>query len=108
VLNDPVQLEQVLHLNVVFTVYLFILCGFGTLLTDKAERIAEAAYGVEWVGTPVSFQRSVLTIITVANREFTLQAGNFVPVSRKTMLNIMRETWSLFMFLLQVNEPQDT
>ncbi|PSN45085.1 Odorant receptor 98 [Blattella germanica] len=106
VLNDPVELEQVIHLNIVFTIYLFILCGFGTLLTNKAQYIAEAAYGVDWVGTPLSIQSSILIIITQSNKEFTLTAGKFVPVSNKTMLSILSEAWSLFMFLLQVQDPE--
>jgi hypothetical protein len=40
------------------------------------------------VGTPVPFQRCLAFIIATANKEFTLTAGKFVPVSNKTMINV--------------------
>jgi hypothetical protein len=40
------------------------------------------------VGTPVPFQRCLAFIIATANEEFTLTAGKFVPVSKKTMMNV--------------------
>jgi hypothetical protein len=40
------------------------------------------------VGAPVPFQRCLAFIIATANKEFTLTAGKFVPVSNKTMLNV--------------------
>jgi hypothetical protein len=50
--------------------------------------VRDAAWGCDWVGTPVPFQRSLVFIINSANKEFTLTAGKFVPVSNKTMLNV--------------------
>jgi len=48
----------------------------------------DAAWCSDWIGTPVSFQRSLVFIIASANKEFTLTAGKFVPVSNKTMMNV--------------------
>ena len=48
----------------------------------------DAAWGCDWIGTPVSFQRFLVVIIATANKEFTLTAGKFVPVSKKTMINV--------------------
>jgi hypothetical protein len=42
------------------------------------------------VGTPVPFQRCLAFIIATANREFTLTAGKFVPISNKTMMNVSK------------------
>jgi hypothetical protein len=50
--------------------------------------VREAAWGCDWVGTPVPFQRCLLFIIATANKEFTLTAGRFVPVCNKTMMNV--------------------
>ena len=50
--------------------------------------VTDAAWGCDWIGTPVSFQRCLVFIIASANKEFTLTAGKFVPVSNKTMLNV--------------------
>ena len=48
----------------------------------------DAAFGCDWVGTPVSFQRYLMFIITAANKKFHLTAGKFVPVSNVTMMNV--------------------
>jgi hypothetical protein len=54
----------------------------------QAERVREAAWGCDWVGTPVQFQRCLTFIIGKANKNFTLTAGKFVPVSNSTMMNV--------------------
>jgi hypothetical protein len=54
----------------------------------QAESVRDAAWGCDWVGTPVPFQRCLVFIIATANKEFTLTAGKFVPVSKLTMLNV--------------------
>ena len=54
----------------------------------QAEIVREAAWGCDWVGTPVPFQRCLVFIIATANKEFTLTAGKFVPVSNSTMMNV--------------------
>jgi hypothetical protein len=54
----------------------------------QAESLRDAAFGCDWVGTPIQFQRCLIFIIATANREFHLTAGKFVPVSNVTMLNV--------------------
>jgi hypothetical protein len=54
----------------------------------QAEAVKDEAWGCDWVGTPVSFQRCLVFIIATANKEFKLTAGKFVPVSFKTMMNV--------------------
>jgi hypothetical protein len=56
----------------------------------QAESVRDAAWGCDWVGTPVPFQRCLQFIIATANKEFTLTAGNFVPVCNKTMMNVRK------------------
>ena len=48
----------------------------------------EATFGCDWVGAPIPFQRCLVFIIATANKEFQLTAGNFVPVSNLTMMNV--------------------
>ena len=54
----------------------------------QAESVREAAWGCQWVGTPVPFVHSLSFIITVASKEIVLTAGKFVPVSNATLLNV--------------------
>jgi hypothetical protein len=54
----------------------------------QAERVRDAAWGCDWVGTPIPFQKCIRLIIAAANKEFTLTAGKFVPVTIGTMVNV--------------------
>jgi len=54
----------------------------------QAESVRDAAFGCDWVGTPIPFQRSLKFIIATANKEFQLTGGKFVPVSNLTTLNV--------------------
>jgi hypothetical protein len=54
----------------------------------QAESVRHAAWGCDWVGTPVPFQRCLLFIIVTANKEFRLTAGKFVTVSNSTLINV--------------------
>ncbi|XP_033607070.1 putative odorant receptor 85e [Cryptotermes secundus] len=87
---------------VIFPVALY--SWFGNQLTIEAEKVREAAWGCDWVGTPISFQKCIRLIIAVANKEFTLTAGKFVPVAIRTMVNMVNQSISYFMFLLQLKD----
>jgi hypothetical protein len=50
--------------------------------------VKDAAFGCDWVGTAIPFQRCLMFIITTANKGFQLTAGKFVPVSNVTTLNV--------------------
>ena len=54
----------------------------------QAESVRDAAFGCDWVGTPIPFQRCLMFIIATTNKEFHLTAGNFVPVSNVTAMNV--------------------
>jgi hypothetical protein len=54
----------------------------------QAESMRDAAFGCDWVGTAIPFQRCVMFIIATANEGFHLSAGKFVPVSNVTTLNV--------------------
>ena len=54
----------------------------------QAESVRDAAFGCDWVGTAIPFQRCLMFIIATANKEFQLTAGKFVPVSNLTMINV--------------------
>jgi hypothetical protein len=54
----------------------------------QAESVKDAAFGCEWVGTPIPFQRCVMSIIATANKELHLTAGKLVPVSNVTMVMV--------------------
>jgi hypothetical protein len=68
--------------------------------------VREAAWCCEWVGVPAPFVRCISFVIAMANKELTLTAGKFVPVSKVTMVNVryyftfvQSLTWRLLKFL---------
>jgi hypothetical protein len=54
----------------------------------QTESVREAAWGCEWVGTPVPFVHSLSLVINMAHKELMLTAGKFVPVSKATLMNV--------------------
>jgi hypothetical protein len=56
----------------------------------QAESVKDAAFGCDWVGTPIPLQRCLMFIIAAANKQFQLTAGKFVPVSNLTTVNVCR------------------
>jgi hypothetical protein len=54
----------------------------------QAESLRDAAFGCDWVGTPIPFQRCLMFIIATANKELQLTAAKFVPVSNVTTMNV--------------------
>jgi hypothetical protein len=61
----------------------------------QAESVRDAAWGCDWVGTPVPFQRRLMFIIATANKQFQLTAGKFVPLSNVTMMNVsITQKWN--------------
>jgi len=65
----------------------------------QAESVREAAFGCDWVGTSIPFQRCLMFIIATANKEFQLTAGKFVPVSNLTMKNVSRINILYYLFM---------
>jgi hypothetical protein len=59
----------------------------------------DAAFGCDWVGTPIPFQRCLMFIIATANKDFQLTAGKFVPVSNLTMMNVGRINIIYYFFM---------
>jgi hypothetical protein len=54
----------------------------------QTENVRELTWCLDWVGTPVSLQRSLVFIIATATKGFTLTDGKFVPVCNTTMMNV--------------------
>ena len=71
---------------------LYIIITSSSCLLIKGWKCKNAACGIDWVGAPVQFQRSVCFIIAAANRKFRLTAGKFVPVCNSTLMNVRKFT----------------
>ncbi|XP_033609376.1 uncharacterized protein LOC117282726 [Cryptotermes secundus] len=102
--GDHADVSQAFAVYIFMTGSVCVYCWLGNEITYQAESVRDAAWGCDWVGTPVPFQRCLAFIIATANKEFTLTAGKFVPVSNKTMINMLNQSLSVFMFLLQMKD----
>ncbi|KAJ4437171.1 hypothetical protein ANN_17306, partial [Periplaneta americana] len=85
--GDIIDMTQSVTLYIALMMIVFTFCGMGTVITDKYERVREAAWSSDWVGAPVSYQRCILFIIAKSNQTFQLTACKFVPLSNTTMLS---------------------
>ncbi|KAJ4437164.1 hypothetical protein ANN_17299, partial [Periplaneta americana] len=85
--GDSVDLIQAMQGYIMCLSLLAIYCFVGSILTNKCESVRDAAWASDWVGAPISHQRSLFLIIAQANHKFALTSGKFLPVSNTTMSN---------------------
>jgi hypothetical protein len=57
----------------------------------QSGRVRDAAWESDWVGTPISHQRSINIIMTVT-KDFVLTAGKIIPVCRRTVMLVRNST----------------
>ncbi|PSN52869.1 hypothetical protein C0J52_14479 [Blattella germanica] len=105
--GDYADMAQSFVIYTVLMATIFTICWPANELSVAAENVKLAAYEGCWIGAPISFQKSILLMITRTNQPFFLTAGKFVPVNNATMMNILNESLSLFMFLLQMKVKHD-
>ncbi|RVE52788.1 hypothetical protein evm_002661 [Chilo suppressalis] len=74
----------------------YIFCFLGNKLMDESTCIALAAYESSWISWPVSMQKDVLLIITVAQRSFKLTAGGMAYMSMQTFAQALYNGYSMF------------
>ncbi|KAJ4437192.1 hypothetical protein ANN_17327 [Periplaneta americana] len=106
-LENMTDLTRVVFLYVLATSTASVYCAFGTVLSQEYESVSNAAWASDWVGTPVSFQKCVSLIMSISDQGFTLTAAKFVPVSNSTLMSMINESMSLFMFLLTMKEKNE-
>jgi hypothetical protein len=56
----------------------------------QSGQIRDAAWRSDWVGSPISHQRSLVIVMTASN-DFILTAGKIIPVSRQTIMQVRNE-----------------
>ncbi|KAJ4437188.1 hypothetical protein ANN_17323 [Periplaneta americana] len=89
-LGDTTDMTQSLLVYVSAMCVAFVYCGFGTLLSDMFDSVRHAAWNSDWVGTPVTYQKSISFIIMISSKGFELKAWKVVPVSNSTFMSRTR------------------
>lgn len=67
---------------------MFLLCGSGSFLAMKFERVADAAYDIEWYNFPVKYQLNVLVIMQRAQMPFELTGMQLIVCSNETFKKV--------------------
>ncbi|KAJ4451631.1 hypothetical protein ANN_03100 [Periplaneta americana] len=68
-------------------------CGLSTgfmmyfVVYLQSGRVKDAVWNCEWVGAPVSFQRSLVFMLSVT-KDFKLTAGKIIPVYQRTVMAV--------------------
>ncbi|PSN53052.1 Odorant receptor 90 [Blattella germanica] len=102
--GDISDMAQAMLIYFIYMTSICCVCWAGEQLSNRVESVRDVVYEGHWIEAPISFQKSIMLIITRTNARFNLTAGKFVPVNNKTMMNILQQTLSLFMFLLEIKD----
>ena len=77
----------------VLVCYVFLQCA----------ELRKAVWGCDWVRAPL-FEQRALIFMTAATKDFNLSAGGVIPASRHTMMQVLNQTYSFLMFLMNIME----
>ncbi|CAB3256149.1 unnamed protein product [Arctia plantaginis] len=80
---------------------LFLYCYYGNEVSDESDHVCESIYSMQWLGTPVSFQRSLLVVMERAKRPLRPAAGLVVPLSLDTFVKIIKSSYTFYAVLRQ-------
>ncbi|KAJ4437182.1 hypothetical protein ANN_17317 [Periplaneta americana] len=87
-----------------FLMLILCIAAFTAVLFDS---VRHAAWSSDWVGRPVKYQKAIAFIILISSKGFELSAWNIVPVSNSTLMSMVNESMSLFMFLLTMKDKNE-
>lgn len=68
--------------------YPFCLCFWGQRVSNDSVNIAKACYDIDFVGTDLSFQKSVKIMIQAAQTPTTFTAGGYADLSLVTFQQV--------------------
>ncbi|KAK4874810.1 hypothetical protein RN001_014170 [Aquatica leii] len=79
-----------------------LICKAGQNMTNESEKIAECIYEIDFVGTDLRFQKSIVILLRRAQKPARIKAGGLVNVSTVTSLHVLRLAYSAFTILRNV------
>ncbi|KAF5277140.1 hypothetical protein FQR65_LT03846 [Abscondita terminalis] len=80
-----------------------LICFYGENMRKDSEDVALAAYEIDFVGTDLDIQKSIVLLIRRSQTATKVRAGKFVEASLATLVSIMRASFSTYMMLRTVN-----
>ncbi|XP_031333893.1 odorant receptor 4-like [Photinus pyralis] len=82
---------------------ILIICYYGEELAYHSEQVGVVAYQMDFVGTDLRFQRSLILLIERSQEALRIKAGRMIGASMATALWMIRTTYSAYMMLRTVN-----
>ncbi|KAF5284629.1 hypothetical protein FQA39_LY16987 [Lamprigera yunnana] len=82
----------------------FIICMSGEIMVHESEQISRVAYEIDFVGTDLRFQKSLLFIMGQAQKSVPLKAEKLVSISLLTVTSILRASYSAYAMLKSTND----
>ncbi|GBP53243.1 Odorant receptor 94b [Eumeta japonica] len=80
---------------------LFLYCYFGNEVTVESNCLIESIYNMDWLSTPVGFQKSLVLVMERAKRPLRPVAGGIIPLSLGTFITVLKSSYSFFAVLRQ-------
>ncbi|XP_061388646.1 odorant receptor 85f-like [Musca vetustissima] len=77
----------------------YLICHYGQKLMSSSENIATAAYNHPWYNASTAYKKSVLVIITRAQKSLKLTAYGLSPISLGAFRMVMSESYRIFAVL---------
>ncbi|KAF5307604.1 hypothetical protein FQR65_LT06760 [Abscondita terminalis] len=72
---------------------LIMICFYGNQIIVKSELIADTCYNVDFIGTDVRFQKSLLIMIRRSQEPIVFTVGNFAPLSLVTAVGVIMKSY---------------
>ncbi|KAF5285630.1 hypothetical protein FQR65_LT13111 [Abscondita terminalis] len=106
-LMPNVNLKQFFLLMEVMTVFTpaLVYCYYGEELAHRSEQIGEIAYEIDFVGTDIRFQRSLMIILRQSQKPFRIKAGKMIEGSMAVVVWVLRSSFSAYMMIRTINTP---
>nr|WBF91115.1 odorant receptor SameORX [Schistocerca americana] len=85
---------------------LFVYCWFGDELITESENVSTVVYSTvtSLQGYPVSLKRSLLLMMTRAQRPLHITAAGFFDLSRESFVKVLNVSYSFFAILRNFKE----
>ncbi|CAK1589775.1 unnamed protein product [Parnassius mnemosyne] len=83
----------------------YLLCFFGDMLMQSSTAVCDAAYNCSWYSADAVIGKSMLIVLTRAQKPCKLTAMGFADVNLMAFTSILRNSWSCFCLLNTMYTP---
>nr|QAB43880.1 olfactory receptor OR1 [Oedaleus asiaticus] len=103
---DPASALKSIVASLFFISETAIYCGFGHVIVQQSERLANSAFSCNWPDGNARFKRSVLIFMLRASQPLEITVGKTYSLSRQTLLQVLNGAYALFNMLYRLNSTK--